>query len=323
MALRVGFSAILGLLLATSATAQTQPRRGPNPGARPPARPNQPVVPRSPTLQRRVPGQPAAQRAAARTQPVQQQPPVPFRLTPQQEAYLDRVLNVWQQHSEKVKTFSCEFTRWEYDPVFGPPNAPRFIDEGEIKYKTPDKGMFRVRKTDRNGKMVDIEPQRAEHWICDGKSVFLYDHKTKKLREYKLPPEMQGKAISDGPLPFLFGAEAAKLKQRYYMRVTTPRDVTDQIWLEAHPRWRQDAANFIRVDLVLTVKDMMPNALQIHAPNGKNRTAYRFGKLKVNDMLTTILSDPFRATTPLGWQKVVEQTPSEQTTRRPGVPGRR
>ena len=325
MALRIGCSAILGLLLATTATAQTRPWQGTNPPARPPARPNQPVVPQNPTLRPRVPGQPATQRLPARARPVQQHPPIPFRLTPQQEAHLDRVLNVWQQHSSKVKTFSCEFTRWEYDPVFGPPDAPRFTDEGEIKYKTLDKGMFRVLKTaNKNGKMVEIEPERAEHWICDGKSVFLYDHKTKTLREYKLPPEMQGKAIADGPLPFLFGADSAKLKQRYYMRVMEPpRGVTDQIWLEAYPRWQQDAANFKRVELILTVKDMMPSGMQTYAPNGKNRTAYKFGKLKVNDHSLWIVMDPFRASTPLGWKKVVEQTPAQQTTRRPGVPGRR
>ena len=38
-----------------------------------------------------------------------------------------------------------------------------------------------------------------------------------------MPPELQGKAIVDGPLPFLFGADAQKLKQRYYLRIITPR----------------------------------------------------------------------------------------------------
>ena len=92
--------------------------------------------------------------------------------------------------------------------------------------------MYRVLKTDKNkdGKnWVAIEPERAEHWICDGKSVFFHDHKTKKLIEYKLPPESQGKAIRNGPLPFLFGAEAARLKQRYYMRVITPQNVQDEM----------------------------------------------------------------------------------------------
>ncbi|NQU21531.1 MAG: TIGR03009 domain-containing protein [Candidatus Nealsonbacteria bacterium] len=332
MTLRIGCSAILGLLLATAATAQPRPYQGTTPGARPPARPTQPVVPQNPALRPRtlgqaIPGRPATatQLPPARTQPVQQQPAIPFRLTPQEETYLDRVLNVWEQHSGKVKTFSCDFTRFEYDPVFGSADGPRFVDEGEIKYKTPDKGMFRVLKTLKKGKRLNIEPERADHWICDGKSAFVYDHKTKNLREFKLPPDMQGKAITNGPLPFLFGAEAAKLKQRYYMRVITPPDVKDQLWLEAYPRWQQDAANFKRVELILTIKDMMPSALQTYAPNGKNRTVYQFSKLKANDNdpLEFLRGDPFRASTPLGWKKVVEQTPAEQTTRLPGVPLKR
>ena len=52
----------------------------------------------------------------------------------------------------------------------------------------------------------------GEHWVCDGKSVFEYRHDQKQLVERPIPPQLQGKAIVDGPLPFLFGAEAAKLK---------------------------------------------------------------------------------------------------------------
>ena len=49
--------------------------------------------------------------------------------------------------------------------------------------------------------------------------MFEYRHDQKQLVERPIPPQLQGQAIVDGPLPFLFGAEAAKLKARYWMRI--------------------------------------------------------------------------------------------------------
>ena len=46
-------------------------------------------------------------------------------------------------------------------------------------------------------------------------------------------PQLQGKAIVDGPLPFLFGAEAKKLKERYWLKVDSqPKQDPNQIWLD-------------------------------------------------------------------------------------------
>ena len=50
----------------------------------------------------------------------------------------------------------------------------------------------------------------GEHWVCDGQNVYEYRHDQKQLVVRPIPPAMQGKAIVDGPLPFLFGAEAAQ-----------------------------------------------------------------------------------------------------------------
>ena len=69
------------------------------------------------------------------------------------------------------------------------------------------------------------DPTQSEQWLCDGKSIYQFDYTQKLVTEYVMPPEMQGKGIGDGPLPFVFGVEAQKLKQRYFMRIITPPDV--------------------------------------------------------------------------------------------------
>ena len=45
---------------------------------------------------------------------------------------------------------------------------------------------------------------------------------------------MQGEAIADGPIPFIFGAKVDKMKQRYWIRDITPKEeIGKRTWLEA------------------------------------------------------------------------------------------
>lgn len=277
--------------------------------------PDQPVQPQVPTLVPRAP---------------QQRPQPPFTLTPEEETQVDRVLNMWEKRNNDVKTFDCRFKRWTYDLVFSPPRPnqppqPKFIDVGVIKYASPDRGLFCVETTELDGKEVAVDAARTEHWISDGKSIFEFNPGKKQLIEHKLPPELQGKAIADSPLPFLFGAEAQKLKQRYFIRLVTPRDVRNQIWLESYPRHQQDAANFHHALFVISTPRMEPHALKITQPNQKDYMAYQFFEIVINNPLRLFQGDPFRPFTPPGWQKLVEEPPAgaPAQARRPPNDGQR
>ncbi len=296
---------LLGLaVMAVPAWAQVQPLPPVQPGGSP-GGPDQPVQPQLPRLALRGP-QPT-------TQEPRPQPP-PFTLTAQEEAEVDRVLNTWEERNRSIKTFDCRFRRWIYDVVFGPPNQAKFVDLGVIKYAKPDRGLFRIDSTEKDGKEVSIDNARAEHWLADGKSIFIYSPGKKQLIEQQLPPELQGKAIADGPLPFVFGAEAKKLKERYWIRLLAPdKEQKDQILLEAFPRHQQDAANFHHAQFIITADKMEPYALNIVQPNGKDHTAYAFFDIVVNDPLRLFKGDPFRAFTPLGWQKIVQPAPAAPT----------
>ncbi len=187
----------------------------------------------------------------------------------------------------------------------------------------PDRGLFRVDSTEKDGKDTPIDDSRAEHWISDGKAIFEFNPTKKQVIEHRLPRELRGKAIADSPLPFLFGAEAKKLKQRYFIRLTTPpSNVQDQIWLEAYPRYQQDAANFHHAQFIITKKTMEPYGLNIVQPNNKDHTAYRFFEIVVNDHLRFFKVDPFRPFTPLGWQKIIDEPPSAQARRAPDTAAR-
>jgi TIGR03009 family protein len=324
----------IGMLLAGVALAQNEqgPPAGPPPylpaNVQPPERPDQRVAPQYPSFERRVevpgvagqdPGPGALPVAGPSAMPPQgsqppQPPPAPFVLSPMQEAQLDQVLHAWEQQSQSIQTFACKFTRFLYEP-YDPiadknrkPGDPKFVDPGEIRYAAPDKGVLKI----------DTK-ERPEHWICDGKSIYQYNFLKKEVSRIRLPPEVQGKAIADGPLPFLFGASAEQLKRRYWMRQTTPEGTKGEVWLEAFPRYQRDAANYTRVELILRLPDMVPAAIQIHQPN-KSRTSYTFEAQAVNKPRSfgDIVKDPFAAHVPFNWKMVDEDVPQGPPPAQPG-----
>lgn len=328
MTFRTGLCAaiILFVVAVGLAGAQTEPYRGPideprAPMGDPRLEPADPRLPpgdpRDPPYQAQPPQAPTFQRREA-----PQQPPPPFTLSPDQQRQLDWVLDQWEKTSRDVKKFECQVVRFEYDPVFGDQGdagQPTYRDNGRIWYAAPDKGRF------------EVYGERAEKWICDGKAIYQYDFKKKEVVQYDLPPELQGKAISQGPLPFLFGSTAADLRNRYWIRLTPPPEgVKDQIWLQSLPKFQADRANFKQAEMILTSRDIRPIALMTVLPNN-GRVSYRFVDPKVNpqgslfDPLGVFNKDAFAPSVPSGWKKVIEPTAPRDTQASPAraVPVRR
>lgn len=249
----------------------------------------------------------------------QQQPPVPpeFQLNAIQQGYLDQVLSAWQTASAKVTIFQCPFERWEYNQAFGPgKDIPLNKNLGDLSYQKPDKGSFQiieVRVWDQAaGDWVVKKDAIGEHWVCDGQNVYEYRHNQKQLLVRPIPPAMQGKAIVDGPLPFLFGADAAKLKARYWMR-TEPTQNPDEIKIQALPRFAADAADYKQVDVLLDRQRMMPSAMQVYLPNNDRHVyIFKINDATVNGHLQRIMALFSAPTTPFGWKRVVEVDPPEQ-----------
>lgn len=259
------------------------------------------------------------------------QPPPGFELNALQQAELNQVLDAWQTQSGKVSDFKCPFERWEYNafsPKVNNEEAPLNKCLGELSYKKPDKGSFQITeiKTFKTNPPTPGQPPDApvtgdwvkqpnavgQHWVCDGRSIFEYRHQDKHLVERPIPPQLQGKAIVDGPLPFLFGAEANKLKERYWMRVE-PRPDKNIIWIVALPRFQADAADYSKVEVMLERARLLPTAMQVHMPNG-SRDVYMFklADATVNNPLKIFDALFARPRVPWGWKHVVERPPVAQ-----------
>lgn len=143
---------------------------------------------------------------------------------------------------------------------------------------------------------------------------------------------MQGQAIADGPMPFVFGVEKMKMKNRYWLRVVTPQGTNGQVWLEAYPKFAKDAANFQRIDVILkftlnsdgTIADLQPFGLNLIKPNGNDRSAYVFTGNKTNGALAGIANFMgwfVRPSTPSGWsQELSDFEPQAEPTAPGQVP---
>jgi TIGR03009 family protein len=283
--------------------------------------------------QEALPPQAAPQQAPMQA-PAQQATPVQvpngFQLNPLQQAELDQVLTAWQNQSAKISTFKCDFERWEYNLVFGPSrDIPLNKNKGELSFGRPDKGSFRITEINTwkensppPGQPASVEKQGTwvpqpnaigEHWVCDGKSVFEYRHDQKHLVERQIPPQFQGQAIVDGPLPFLFGADAEKLKARYWMRLEQQQQNSQQIWLVALPKSQAQAADFRAVEVILDRQRLLPTHMQVHLPNG-DRHVYTFNiaSASINSPLQKLQSFFTRPRLPGSWKRIVEQMPMEQ-----------
>jgi TIGR03009 family protein len=255
-------------------------------------------------------------------------PPFPA-LTVQQRERLGVLLNHWEQHSSAVKTYKCRFTRYEYNPTFGPPQDPYIIDEGTIRYAAPDKGEFKVEWRGKwvapkaPGEKPQYPKERVEfleHWICDGKSVYELDGAQKRLVQRILPPEMQGMQIADGPLPFMFGASREKIETRYWVREIEPApNRKGEIWLEVYPKGREDAASFQKLIVILAQERFLPVGLCVFPPafdakTNPAKTTYMLSEIHVNkaeDRGLNFVKLFITPNVPKDWKKIVENFPTE------------
>jgi TIGR03009 family protein len=296
------------------------------------------TYPPTPVATQQVPGQQgsaAGPQTAAPQQPAAQAPAIPqvppgFQLNALQEAALNQLLDAWQQESSKVVTFSCPFDRLEYVAAFGPvisgQLAPLNRNKGELTFSKPDKGSFEITEINtwkvqpapadrpqaaQQGDWVKQPDAIGEHWVCDGKSVYEYRANQKLVIERPLPPQLAGQNIIDGPLPFLFGAEAGKLKQRYWMRMDDRNQDPNQAWINALPKFQQQAADFRQVDVILDRNRLLPAAMQVTLPNGDRHVyVFHIEKANVNGVLSRIQNALFqKPPTPFGWKHVVENAP--------------
>ena len=317
---------ILALNQNTLAQAQT-------PRIRPQGVQRQAAPQRQATPQRQAGGRIVDARAQTQVPVRQAGPPKEFQLTPAQQKRVDDMLNFWEQKTSAIDTLSAKFGRWIYDPVFGPKDkdqAAKF-STGEIRYAAVDKGMI------REDQVFEFDPAKAgqkspfkrseemgEHWVCTGTSVYEYDHKAKKLNEIKLPKQMQGNAIAEGPLPFMFGAKAETIKKRYWIREIPQKAKGAPYHLEFLPKLPGE--NYSLIQIKLDSKKFLPTQMVLHELNKMGRSAYAFKDMQANSAshkVGNFLQRFIAPKVPRGYKLVVHEPPAATPQRRAQNPGQK
>jgi len=292
----IGRCAVVAILCGLSFVAEIEAQVPGQPAPRPNGPPTA-QAPRNPGA--RPPGPPTAQPPA---------PAAPFQLTREEAAFLDQVLVAWEQQTSKIKTFKSKFIRWKYDRR----DQEISMSEGELSYKDPDKGTYRIDKVSQKkpeGEYEEVKNAVRDHWTTDGKVIHIYEHAQKEVRETPIPEEMQGQSIRNSPLPFVFGANPIELKQRYWLRVITPQQfLPTEIWLEAYPRFLADAQNFKRTIIRLNRTNFQPVALRLVLPPGEY-DSYKFEDISINPLLPN-WRELFSPKIPRGWKIVREAPPA-------------
>ncbi len=210
---------------------------------------------------------------------------------PSADRQLDAVLVKWQQATDKIDSLEGVQDRIVYDKVFFTAKHTR----GHFYYQAPDKGRIdfdaprdaqpnaSVQKTDpQTGKVLkfDVAAGQPETWICDGKFIVQIDHTQKTANKYPLPPDVQGKNIINGPLPFLFGLPPDVARQRYQLSLLGQNE--HGLWIHVIPKWKQDAANYREATVILDPQTFLPKAVQLIDPAGTKETVFMFRDMKVN-----------------------------------------
>jgi TIGR03009 family protein len=262
------------------------------------------------------------------------------------------VLAYWENSSGQVERLRCQFNRFAYDSGvcnYVDPNTGQMVAHeiagGIIKYEAPDRAIIEVDKKrialppaamNANLEYRDLDAatmeQQRERYVSSGDAIYFFNYAEKQLIKQHLPLELQGQGIKNSPLPFLFGAKADELKDRYWIRPITPENVQKQWWLEVFPKRRQDADYYSRAVIVLGGDEFLPIQIQLFAPDhnpvkfaladGAIRPAvlkyqiYDFHNSEKNFSLglniVKLWRDEFspRAQTLLGWKLVEKEAPA-------------
>ena len=246
-------------------------------------------------------------------------------------ADLNQILAAWEGHSQKTKTLETDFEHWHYAIKDAPKGVHATKGNGILKYSNPDKGVFQVEEllyyqgpgpagagpryafgvNPKTGKEIRLGP----HWVCNGRELIEYDYKEEKCKIMMLPANMQGNAIVNSPLPFVFNLKADDLNRRYWLQLV-PSKVPGTYLINAFPKTQQDRSQYKLVQVMLD-QQLNIHTLVLYPPHFNDKTSpdydvYQFKNVKRNSVGAAVarFAKAFiPANPPKGWTITREQLP--------------
>lgn len=210
------------------------------------------------------------------------------KLSPQMEQFLID----WENKTELIKKLSAKVRTEETNTTFG----VKKLGTGEVKFVTPDKASYHIKPVEITEEMkaaakkkgdITLDSADEERFVSTGKEIYRINDREKTYEKIPIPPNMQGKRIIDGPLPFLFGMKAEEAKRRYKFYPLKPSaKIPDSVWLIVIPRRQADLQNYKQAMVILNKRTFVPIAVKTTDLAGTTSKVYMFGdknnKIKIN-----------------------------------------
>ena len=201
---------------------------------------------------------------------------------------VDRALRAWHASTRQIPVFTVRFVRYDFAAAFGDSTT-----EGRISYVAPSLGLY---EADR------------QLWVYDGTAIFEHDRIRKRLREYRLSETEIETPVAAAPFPFLYGPSPELMRRRFHLFPITPKDRTDQIWIEARPKSEADYGAGARAQFILQLPEHRLYAVNLIHANQVDRTTYVFTRFDVtppDDVKSFAWEIGQHRQVPVGWEHEV------------------
>ncbi|HWL10708.1 MAG TPA: hypothetical protein VNQ76_20035 [Planctomicrobium sp.] len=226
--------------------------------------------------------------------------PIPMESAAPLSPALESILLEWEKESASVTRMNGQFNRVVYDSVF---NVAK-CSTGSYAYESPDKGMMNFLpdnaaasrhpgKVQRGDIEFTLQVDEAQRWVCDGEQILSIDPTNKEYNRVVIPPRFRGANISEGPLPFLFGMKAEKMKQRYVLELGRLHDPANIIHIVAYPKMPEEQREYRVAEVLLYPDTFFPRAIQL-ATSENRQTVYIFTTHEKMPSFTLFKTNPFK-----------------------------
>ena len=250
-------------------------------------------------------------------------PPASYQPTDVELQQLDEFLARWEEFGRGIKRVSCDVHMREFDGVLQQNSkTPVAHTWGQFRFITPNQFMYHIK-----GEFVYSDAKPEGEWkpgqnewmiVLNSKEFLQYDFKNKKVVVFPVVSEEQDMdpTMDNGQFPLFFVAKANVLKNRFYLRITTPAaKQKTQVWIEAFPRYARDAQQFQSITFILGLKDLQPTYMRKIGVNGKSKTDLTFENVQVNKGLWKI-----EGAVEKGWTKEVREEEFSILRQQPVMP---
>jgi TIGR03009 family protein len=252
---------------------------------------------------------PAAPKQAQPAAPQQAQPAAPA-----DPAKMERLLQLWEGQSSRLKTLDAVIFRSDYNLAW----EEYEYFEGRAIFKSPNLAYVDFRKIQQDKDNKPVKDPKTKAWVsapkdrivCTGNEVWQYESDTKQIFIYPLEKNEAAKALEEGPLPFLFNMKAADAKKRYHM--TLMNEAAGFYTIGVRPKLQVDQQEFSQAFIRLDRKFLLPIQIVLHSPDGKFRKDFQLSHIQPN---IAVKDETFQGKADPSWKVVRNPGPED----RPGA----